>query len=245
MSIFDPISEFNTFNRNSFVKRIAGQVPAGARVLDAGAGPCAYRPLFSHCTYEAQDFARYTGPEHRYGSLDYVCDITAIPVEDAAFDCVICTEVLEHVPRPDRAVAELSRILKPGGILALSAPLVSGIHMAPFHFYGGFTPYWYQHFLTTNGLAVESCSANGGFFLFYGQESRRFLHMMTPKNRVGKILFFPFKAFLAIWFRVLMPLACHFLDKLDPEPELTVGYFVVARKYRVPVAANGTKISSD
>ena len=60
--------------------------------------------------------------------------------------------------------------------------------------------------------------------------------MMTPRNRLWRILFFPFKLLLAIWFRLLMPVACHFLDKTDTTPELTVGYFVVARKNTYPSA---------
>ena len=103
--MLDSIFEFNPYNRDLFIKGIAALVPSGARVLDAGAGACPYRPLFSHCKYEAQDFAKYTGPNHKYGELDYVCDITSIPVPDAIFDCVICTEVLEHVPYPDLPAA--------------------------------------------------------------------------------------------------------------------------------------------
>ena len=230
MAFLDPIFDFNQHNRDLFIRDIAASAPSGARVLDAGAGPCLYRPLFSHCEYKAQDFAKYAGEGHKYGELDYICDITSIPVPEATFDCVICTEVLEHVPYPDRVITELARILKPGGTLALTAPLISGIHMAPYHYSSGFSPYWYKHFLSASGLKVESCRPNGGFFCLYGQESRRFLHMMTPRNWLGRLLFLPFKVLLAIWFRLIVPVACHYLDRLDTQPDLTVGYFVVGRK---------------
>jgi len=230
LATLDKLFEFNQHNRDLFIQEIAATTQSGMRVLDAGAGPCKYRPLFNHCHYESQDFAKYEGSDHRYGELDHVCDITAIPVPESTYDRVICTEVLEHVPYPDRVIAELARVLKPGGLLAITAPLISGIHMAPYHYCSGFSPYWYRHFMPLNGLNVESCRPNGGFFAFYGQESRRFLYMMTPRNRLGRILFFPFKLLLALWFRLLMPVACHFLDKTDNEPDLTVGYFVVARK---------------
>jgi len=230
LSWLDPIFEFNQHNRDVFIRNVASSLPQGARVLDAGAGPCKYRPLFAHCDYKAQDFGLYTGEELRYGELDYVCDITAIPVESDRFDCVICTEVLEHVPYPDRVIQELARVLKPGGMLALTAPFTSGTHMAPYHFCAGFSPYWYRHFLSLAGLTLESCRANGGFFRLYGQESRRFLHAITPRNRLGRLCFLPFKAVLAIWFRLLVPLACHYLDRFDPEPEQTAGYMVIGRK---------------
>jgi ubiquinone/menaquinone biosynthesis C-methylase UbiE len=93
-----------------------------------------------------------------------VSDIVSIPVEDASFDAILCTEVLEHVPEPIRAIKEFARILKPGGTLFLTAPLGSGIHQDPYHFYGGYTPYWYRKFLTQNNFEGLKIEANGGFF---------------------------------------------------------------------------------
>jgi len=45
-----------------------------------------------------------------------------IPVADGAFDAVVCTEVIEHAPYPDRVIGEIARVLKPGGILVLTFP---------------------------------------------------------------------------------------------------------------------------
>lgn len=224
------IFNYNDYERDRFVAKVAQTLPAGSRVLDAGAGPCRYKYLFSHCEYKAQDFALYAGKEHSYGDLDYVGDITNIDAADGSFDFILCTEVLEHIPRPDEAVLELARLLRPGGELAITAPLGSAIHMPPYHFYGGFSPYWYQHFLSAAGMRVESIQPNGGFFKLYGQESRRFLFMLTPKGFIPRLLFFPVKVVFALWFRILVPLVCHFLDRFDREPIITAGYFVHARK---------------
>ncbi|MGV9799994.1 class I SAM-dependent methyltransferase [Mycobacterium sp. NPDC003449] len=49
-------------------------------------------------------------------------DALALPYEDGRFDCVIASEILEHVPEDDRAIAELVRVLKPGGSLAITVP---------------------------------------------------------------------------------------------------------------------------
>jgi SAM-dependent methyltransferase len=46
----------------------------------------------------------------------------ALPFADGAFDCVIISEVLEHLDDDDAAIEELSRVLRPGGILAVSVP---------------------------------------------------------------------------------------------------------------------------
>ena len=56
-------------------------------------------------------------------SMDLSCmDVTALPFGDNRLDCVICSEVLEHIPDDNQAVYELIRILKPGKILAVSVP---------------------------------------------------------------------------------------------------------------------------
>lgn len=222
------VFQYNVHNRDQFIADMAKQVAPGALVLDAGAGPCRYKPLFRHCAYKSQDFAKYEGDNHVYGQLDYIGDITNIPVSDGYFDCVLCTEVLEHVPEPERAIREFARILRPGGKLILTAPLMSGIHMAPYHFFGGFTPHWYQTVLPLHGFLVERCTPNGGFFKLYGQESQRFLFMLTPQSSLGKVVFFPFKVALGIWFKFIMPVSCHLLDALDQKKEFTAGYFVVA-----------------
>jgi len=51
-----------------------------------------------------------------------VSDITCLPFEDASFDLVICSEVLEHIPDEKTAVGEIIRVLKPGSTLVVSVP---------------------------------------------------------------------------------------------------------------------------
>ena len=133
----------DAWHRDQWIKAQAEQLPAGSHVLDAGAGASKYRPLFSHCRYQTQDFCQYQGPLVKYlQPVDYVCDITAIPLPDASLDAILCTEVLEHVLDPMAVIKEFSRLLKPGGKLWLTAPHGIYIHMEPYHFYNGLTEYW-------------------------------------------------------------------------------------------------------
>ncbi|HON59110.1 MAG TPA: class I SAM-dependent methyltransferase [Smithella sp.] len=58
-------------------------------------------------------------------SKDYlvsIADINRLPFADASFDCIICSEVLEHIPDHEQAILELDRILKPHGTLVVSVP---------------------------------------------------------------------------------------------------------------------------
>jgi len=61
-------------------------------------------------------------------------DAQSIPIRSNCIDCIKCTELLEHVEYPERVIAEISRVLKPGGTLLLSTPFIFPIHGDPFDF---------------------------------------------------------------------------------------------------------------
>ncbi len=48
--------------------------------------------------------------------------ITALPIGDASFDCVVCSQVIEHLPADPAIFDELTRVLRPGGLLILGTP---------------------------------------------------------------------------------------------------------------------------
>lgn len=233
-----PIFNFNLVERDQWVTEQAAKISANSSVLDIGAGSCPYREYFSHCEYKTQDFSELSPDQLRgrtgYDKIDYICDATQIPVTDASFDVILCTEVLEHVPEPIKVINEFSRILKSGGKLLLTAPLGSGIHQEPYHFYGGYTPYWYEKFLTEANFNIETIEANGGFFKHYGQESIRFAQMTAPQkittNIILLILYSPLWFILSVWLVLIMPVMCNFLDSLDKDKHFTIGYHIVATR---------------
>jgi SAM-dependent methyltransferase len=49
-------------------------------------------------------------------------DLTALPLLDGVIDVILCNHVLEHIPDDRRAMAELVRVLKPGGWAVLQVP---------------------------------------------------------------------------------------------------------------------------
>ncbi len=229
---------YNLYQRDKWVRAQASTIENDARVLDAGAGSSPYRAMFNHCIYETQDFTQLKDDQLRhggYGAIDYVCDIAEIPVEDGKFDAILCTEVLEHHPDPVRVVNEFARILAPGGVLLLTAPLGSGIHQEPYHYYGGFTPYWYQRFLTEAGFVDLEIEANAGSFRQFSQEAIRFVQMTRPFG--GTLPFGPSLVWAPFWILLLpvlaglVPIAAKRLDAYDTEQRFTVGYHVRAVRH--------------
>lgn len=236
---FDPgaLVTFNLANRNAWVADVARRQPPGTRILDMGAGTCPYRPLFAHCDYRSQDFAQYEGTtegplrdEWQYGAIDYVSDVVDVPVADESFDAILCTEVLEHVPDPPALLAEAGRLLRPGGRLYVSAPLGSGLHQEPFHFYGGFTPHFYERFLREAGFEVDSITPNGGFFRHLLQEMERAATLVEARRPYP--VWHPMHWVLRVGFRVLAPRWLTRLDDEIPVTEFTVGYHVEAHRVR-------------
>jgi SAM-dependent methyltransferase len=171
--------------RRLWLQDALSSIPAGQRILDAGAGELRNRPYCVHLNYVSQDFCQYDG--QRGGAIqeglqnaqwdtsriDVVSDITGIPLPDGSFDAILCSEVLEHVPEPTHALDEFERLLRPGGKLILTAPFASMVHMAPYHFCSGFSRYWYEHHLQARGFAIEQLVPNGDWYAFLEQEIGR------------------------------------------------------------------------
>lgn len=231
----DAIKHPEPFARDQWVKAMAASLPRDSRVLDVGAGSSKYRPLFAHCRYETQDFCRYDGPLVKYlAPIDYVCDLTEIPLPDGSLDAVLCTEVFEHVVDPMQALAELSRLLKRGGHLFLSAPLMSWMHMEPYHYYGGFTQHWYRHWLPRFGLTIESLTPIGG----PGRSCAAMCEELyaewwaAAKNLSGlkRAISFAARIPAAVIVRYVMPRVLPRFDRWLGAQTVCSGYLVVATK---------------
>jgi SAM-dependent methyltransferase/uncharacterized protein YbaR (Trm112 family) len=70
------------------------------------------------------------GLAHR-GETDVCCDICDLPLLQNHIDLIFSSSVLEHVYDPERAVAEMFRVLKPGGYVYAEIPFIRAYHMIP------------------------------------------------------------------------------------------------------------------
>jgi len=236
-----PLFNFNQLLRDRWVRAQAGSVSAGSRILDVGAGSAPYREFFSHCRYFTQDFVQLDPGQLLHGAytkVDYVSDAASIPVASGSFDVVLCSEVLEHVPEPIKVIREISRVLRPGGKLILTAPLGSGIHQEPYHFYGGYTSYWYNRFLAEAGFEEIRVESNAGSFRAFSQEALRFVLTSRPTALSvplwAKMIWAPVWLLLLPLLAGVIPVSCMLLDPFDSERRFTVGYHVTAVRSSAP-----------
>jgi SAM-dependent methyltransferase len=107
------------------------------RTLDIGAQNGPYAALFPNRI--ALDIRPGRG-------VKVIGDAQALGLRDASFPVILCTEVLEHLPEPQRAIDEMFRVLEPGGTLVLTTRFLFPIHDAP-HDYFRFTKYGLRHLL--------------------------------------------------------------------------------------------------
>ena len=101
------------------------------QVLDIGAGNTEYTDIFPNRTRVDID------PERK---PDIVADIVNLPFKDGSYEVIMCSEIFEHLLEPQKAIEEIKRVLKPGGILILTTRFLFPIHDAPGD-YWRYTPY--------------------------------------------------------------------------------------------------------
>jgi SAM-dependent methyltransferase len=97
------------------------------------------RPLFRGFEYVGSDIREGPG-------VDTILDVQNINLPDESVGIVICCEVFEHIKDPQKAIREIYRILKPGGIAIISAPMHYHIHEEP-NDYWRFTPFGISYLL--------------------------------------------------------------------------------------------------
>lgn len=203
------------------------KIPKTSLILDIGAGWSRYKKHCNHLRYESHDFCK--AENQTYIEHNYVCDILSIPVPDGTYDAILCTSVLEHVPEPIKAVRECARLLRPSGKIIMFNPLNSGLHQKPYHFYGGFTPFWHERFLGDAGFSDITCRPAGAFFFWYAQQTERaefFLRKGIDTKFFGRICWL----FLGVFLRYVLPALFRSLDKTSDSTNFTRGYYVTAIK---------------
>lgn len=221
--------------REDWAKKQLSKISKGKSLLDVGAGEMKFKKYCDHLKYISQDIGEYKGVGDKLGlqtgtwhstKVDIISDITSIPVKSASFDNALCTAVLEHVPFPDIAVGEISRILKKNGKLILDAPFCSQTHFSPYFFCTGFGKHWYKETLTKHKLKILSSEPYGNYFDYLALELVRLPVVGVRYNIFGILNFLLY----ILLFPIILILCLLSRFSKGSENQLCFGYHVLAVK---------------
>jgi SAM-dependent methyltransferase len=189
------------------------------RVLDIGSGGSSYATYFPNRVTVDIDPERH--PE-------IVADAAALPFADASFEFILSTEMLEHVLDPVKVLAEMHRVLAPGGTLILTTRFVYQLHDAPHDYWRYTRPNLERLFSDFSEVTIE---AEAGPFTTLGILLERISFQSAVRG--GKFT----KAFLLTLSRILATLdglvktSYGDIKRTTIVPEIiSSGYYVVARK---------------
>jgi SAM-dependent methyltransferase len=153
---------------------VTGMAAGAERILDVG---CGSSRIIGAGSLVGLDIVlaklRYA---RRYGNPLVHGSVFELPFKDATFDCVICSEVIEHLPADERVFDELERVLTPGGRLILGTPDYDRWRWRALEFlYGRLSPGGYadEHithysrhnltaYLQARGMTIERVEYVGG-----------------------------------------------------------------------------------
>ena len=108
------------------------------RTLDLGGGDKPYKKYFPNSV--SVDIEKTLG-------VDIVADAHDLhQIRDNEFDCILCTEVLEHLRTPEKAISEMYRVLKSGGELILTTRFIFPLHNIPGDYFR-YTRYGLEHLM--------------------------------------------------------------------------------------------------
>jgi SAM-dependent methyltransferase len=239
---------------DSLLKSVAPRTHG--RLLDVGCGQKEHAPIFLPYVDE------YVGLEHEatFGETqasqqsskpDFFYDGVTMPFPAASFDTLLNVSVLEHTPEPLRLLREMSRVLKPGGLLILSAPFSFRLHEEP-HDYFRYTPHGLRSMLTEVGLEVEEIRPQGDLWSVVGHKLNSFLafrvaRMGSVAQAMGKLghegvathgpRFWTLPVVVPAMGTISA--AARVLDRFAPDGTETLSFLVLARKPGVSARPKG------
>lgn len=202
----------HTYRLKRFVRSVAAECDRqGKKIIDIGAGTCPYKNYFKKARYFSHDIEN-----NQQGTIDYVGPLSILP--DNAFDCVLCTQVLEHLKKPDAAFKDFNRILRRGGEVFLTTHMAFEEHLAPDDYFR-FTRYGLRYLAESNGFRVESIEPQGGRFVVLAKELQTLVPRLL-KDKGAVLIFY----LIFSWPLFIFNLLLVSLDFLDKEKTLTLNY---------------------
>jgi len=199
------------------IKKSISSYGKNKKILDAGAGRLAYKKLILKYakSYTSSDFKK------THKDLDVVTDIENMDFKDGRFDVVFCSQVLEHVPHPWKAFAEINRVLKKSGVAIITVPHLAYLHNLPYDFYR-YTKFGLRTLSQDAGFEVLEIKELGGFFCFLGY---------MRSTIIGPVYALPILGNLILGLNYLISRIEIFLDRFTGNGKyFPLNYLMIVRK---------------
>lgn len=157
---------------------------AGERVLDLGGARLLKRGRFNIHRYPVKViYANLTVTRRP----DVCADAAYLPFSSHAFDVVVCSEVLEHVPDPRPVLGEIRRVLVPGGQVLITCPFLFRIHGDPDD-YGRYTNSYWEREMRDAGFGGIVVKPQGGFHAVIVDFFRQYAVAMKGSGLLARVL---------------------------------------------------------
>ena len=199
---------------------------AHGNVLDIG---CGNKPYESYFQGISEKYVGCDVVQSNQNKVDVICEAIDLKFGDHQFDTVFSTQVIEHVEDPFRMLSEANRVLKPNGIIIISAPFCWELHEQPYDFYR-YSKYGLEAMFKKHNFEILELKANGGKWAAIFQLNLNIIYSTFVKKtilrRIIKFLFLHLK-----FTSVINIFAC-WLDKKSYDDLLTLNYVIIGKKVR-------------
>lgn len=181
-------------------------------VVGGGSVGQGMQDLYDHPRLRLAAFDIYHSP-----AAQFIADAHAIPLQGGAVDAVVIQAVLEHVLQPDQVVAEIWRVLRPGGLVYAETPFLQHVHEGAYDF-TRYTESGHRYLFRRFALIASGTSGGAGTQLLWSIDY--FARGLFRSRRAGKLFKLAF-----VWLRLF--------DRLIPESyasDAASGTYFLGRK---------------
>jgi Methyltransferase domain len=159
-------------SRRAFEALLHG-LPKEALCVSVGGGPTRVRPEFVNVNVGA------------FSNVDVVADAYELPYADQAVDLIHCEAVLEHLEFPERAAAEMFRVLRAGGAAFVATPFLQPYHAYPDHFQN-FTLSGHRRLFERAGFRIQEAGTCVGPTFVLRDLFLNYLREVMPGGALGR-----------------------------------------------------------
>ena len=187
-------------------------LPHDALILNVGSGAKPVDPRVVNVDFMPQP------------GVDVVANAYVLPFKNESADLIICESLLEHLEYPERAVAEMHRVLKSGGTVFIVTPFMFGFHSSPDDFYRWTIP---GMRVLLKGFLVEKAGVAVGPTGAFAAIAREWFAMLLSFN--SRMLY---QFWLLVFMALLIPLNIfdYLISRYSFASQIAMEYYCIAKK---------------